>query len=111
MDNAAIIIAVISATATIIGGGFATWQQLKKDRQVNSLELHQLKRELEADLWQRAHGEFDKMQARLDEQDATIKEQGGLIMQLRERITELEKDRDHWKARALEAEKAKGRRL
>ena len=118
MDNAAIVIAIISATATVIGGSFATWQQLKKDRQVNSLELHQLKRELETDLWGRAHVEFEKMQARLDDQDATIQEQGGLIMQLRqtiqeqnERIKALEAERDNWKSRALAAEGAKGKRL
>ena len=118
IDNTQVIVAWIVAVSGLIGGGFTMWQQLKKDQQTNSLELHQLKRELEGDLWQRAHVEFDKMQARLDEQDATMKEQGGLIMQLRqtiqdqnERIKALEAERDNWKSRALAAEGAKGKRL
>ena len=132
IDNTQVIVAWIVAVSGLIGGGFTMWQQLKKDQQTNSYELQQLKRELEGDLWQRAHVEFDKMQARLDDQEATIKEitetsnkqaitiqeQGGLIMHLRQtiqdqdnRIEALEVERDNWKSRALAAEGVRGKRL
>ena len=132
MDNAAIVIAIISATATIIGGSFTFWQQLKKNQQENNLGVRQLVQNMSDKIWEQANVEFDKMQSRLDEQESTIKdlteisnkqsntiqEQGGLIMHLRQtiqdqdnRIEALEAERDNWKSRALAAEGAKGKRL
>ena len=124
-NNAAIIIAILSAATTIIGGSIATWQQLKKDNKNAVIETDRLQDEIEERLWKRVKGEFDAMTKRIDDQSATIDkqaetikeqnntitEQGALIMQLRakletqdNRIKTLKKDRDDWKARALRAE-------
>lgn len=87
--------------------------QMDKESRAGSQRLQE---EVEERLWTRARSELDKMQARLDDQDATIREQGALIMQLRqtiqqqsERISALELERDDWMRRALVAEGGKKR--
>jgi uncharacterized coiled-coil protein SlyX len=131
-NNAAIIIAVLSAITTIIGGSYATWQQLKRDSTAAVIETDRLQDEIEERLWKRVKTEFDAMTKRIDDQSSTIEqqaqtikeqsntitEQGALIMQLRAklevqdtRIKTLEKDRDDWKARALRAEGGSKKRV
>ncbi len=41
MDNAILGI-IITGTFALVGGGFATWQQLRKDARVNNVELIRL---------------------------------------------------------------------
>jgi uncharacterized protein HemX len=118
LSDAAVFIAVFTAVATLIGGGFATYQQLRKDRRQAAVEIAKLQEDVERALWDRVRGELADMAARLDrqaeriaQQDATINEQGAVIMQMREQIRQLELDRNHWRARALEAERTRGKRL
>jgi uncharacterized protein HemX len=118
IDNPQVLIAWIVAVTGLIGGGIATWQQLKKDSRQSAVEMSRLQEEVERILWDRVRGELADMAARLDrqaeriaQQDATINEQGAVIMQMREQIRQLELDRNHWRARALEAERTRGKRL
>jgi hypothetical protein len=92
MDNAAIIIATISAVTTLAGGGIVAWQQLRKDKGQMSVDMERLKEEAERELWGRVNAQLVDMRQRLDAQDQTIAEQGVVIMQLRGRVTMLEQE-------------------
>jgi uncharacterized protein HemX len=122
-NNTAVIIALVSATATLIGGGYAAWVQLKRDRAAGNVELVKLQEDIERELWNRTKSEFADMRLRIDAQQKqleaqqaqisanaiTMQEQGALIMQHRERIRVLELERDDWKRRAETAEGKQGK--
>lgn len=112
-----IIIAVITAVVTLAGGYLATRQQREKDISNARVETEKLKIQIEKDLWERLHTELETLTDELEKEsskrqrmEATIKEQGAVISQLRGRIQTLEKDRDTWKERALKAENGGGKK-
>jgi hypothetical protein len=99
--DSAIIIILISTIGTLLGGGYAVFAQLKKDKAAGNVELIRLQDEIERDLWIRMKEEFTTMQAQIDQQ-------GALIMQLREQIRIIGLERDDWRERALAAERRRG---
>jgi DNA repair exonuclease SbcCD ATPase subunit len=141
---ATIIVAAITGTITLTVTFFTVRTQLKNDRErrkaeavaaaekaksekqardrENEIDLVQLKRELETELWQRLQDDFREERDKRRELEHTVTEQGAEIIKLRLRVSTLEKDKaklaeekavlaeekEQWKTRALAAESKRG---
>lgn len=107
-----IAIQLIVTFGGIVAAYFVSRQQWRKDKVDAEGSREERLDKREADFWKRAEiadAENEKriaaLERKLADQDATIDQQGAEIMQLRDRIKMLESDRDHWKERALKAER------
>lgn len=101
-----IIVAVIASIATL-GGAFITVRtQLKNDRETRkqdakiadeekAVDIAQIKRELETELWLRLQEDFKKERKKRKELEKTVEMQGAVIMQLRQQAKE--RDESHQK--------------
>ena len=85
LNDTAVFIAVFSAVTTLIGGGFATWHQLRKDRQQAVVDNGRLEQEIRAALMVDLKEWMDELGKRLDVQDA-------MIDKLRTRVQQLEEE-------------------
>jgi cell division protein FtsB len=84
LSDSAVFIAVFTAVATLIGGGFATYQQLRKDRRQAAVDNGRLEQEIRAALMLDLKEWMDELGRRLDVQDATIEKLRTRVQQLEE---------------------------
>ena len=95
--NENIIVAIITATVTLIGGYLATRQQRQKDLFDSRIETQRLKYQIESDLWERVNSQIDKeMQKRivLENRVYDLEREGdkkdAIVESLSKRVDELE---------------------
>jgi hypothetical protein len=113
MTDVQLLIAIVTIGGTILGTVLTLRSQEKQTAKSSAIEFHRLQKEIEETLWERVKEELADRDVRLDRQskhiaqlEALAAEQGALLMQHREQIKQLESDKNHWRSRALEAEKA-----
>ena len=112
MTDIQLLIAIVTIAGTIMGTVLTLRSQEKQTARSSAIEFSRLQKEIEGTLWERVKEELADRDARLDRQskhiaqlEALAAEQGALLMQHREQIKQLELDRNHWRTRAIEAER------